>query len=55
MKIRSAFLIVSLTFLLLGRAGAALVWEQKEADLHPALTDKTANSSAPSSSLANVR
>lgn len=42
MKIRSAFLIVSLTFLLLGRAGAALVWEQKEADLHPALTDKTA-------------
>jgi hypothetical protein len=42
MKISSAFLIVSLTFLLLGRAGAALVWEQKEADLHPALTDKTA-------------
>lgn len=42
MKIRSAFLIVSLTLLFLGRAGAALVWEQKEADLHPALTDKTA-------------
>ena len=42
MKIRTAFLIVSLTCLLLGPAGAALVWEQKEADLHPALTDKTA-------------
>ena len=42
MKIRSAFLIISLTLLFLGRAGAALVWEQKEADLHPALTDKTA-------------
>ena len=42
MKIRSAFLIVSLIFLFLGPAGAALVWEQKEADLHPALTYKTA-------------
>jgi hypothetical protein len=42
MKIRAAFLIVSLTSLLLGPASAALVWEQKEADLHPALTDKTA-------------
>jgi Protein of unknown function (DUF1573) len=42
MKIRTSFLIVSLTCALLAPAGAALVWEQREADLHPALTDKTA-------------
>jgi len=42
MKIRTALVLVSLMFVLGGPARAALVWETTAADLHPAVSDKTA-------------
>lgn len=42
MKIRTALSVVTLVFTLAGSSRAALVWETKEADLHPSITDKSA-------------
>jgi hypothetical protein len=42
MKIRSALTIASLVFAFTYSARAALTWENKEADLRPAVTDKEA-------------
>jgi hypothetical protein len=42
MNIRTALVLVSLMFALGGSARAALVWETTAADLHPAVSDKTA-------------
>ena len=42
MKIRTALVLISLMFALGGSACAALLWEATAADLHPAVSDKTA-------------